>query len=206
MSIKNSNDPRVRRTRQVIRDALISLIHEKGFDNITVQNIAEKATVNRATFYSHYHDKYDLLDKSIEEMLTTLTDILEPKTLNKSEFRLTLDTPHPIFLSLFSHIAENAFFYQVMLGDNGIPKFSFQMMKAVQTNLLLGLSLSQPNEDKLSVPRDILISYVTGAHLGMIISWLKQNMPYTPHFMAMQLSRLIILGPYAAAGLDQPRK
>ena len=202
MSIKNSNDPRVKRTRQAIRDALISLIHEKNFDSITVQDIAEKATVNRATFYSHYYDKYDLLDKSIQEMLTTLADILKPKNLDKSEFKLTLDTPHPVFLSLFSHIAENAFFYQVMLGENGIPKFSSQMMKAIQTNLFLSLSISQPNEEKLVVPRDILISYVTGAHLGMIISWLKQNMPYTPHYMALQLSRLIILGPYTAAGLN----
>ncbi|MGF9963437.1 TetR/AcrR family transcriptional regulator [Bacillus rhizoplanae] len=206
MSIKNSNDPRVKRTRQAIRDALVSLIHEKGFDSITVQDIAEKATVNRATFYSHYHDKYDLLDKSITEMLTTLADILKAKKLDKSEFELTFDTPHPIFLSLFSHIAEHAFFYQVMLGDNGIPKFSLQMMKAIQTNLFLSLSIAQPNEEDVIVPRDILISYVTGAHLGMIISWLKQNMPYTPHYMALQLSRLIILGPYAAAGLEPPFK
>ncbi|MEH6888648.1 TetR/AcrR family transcriptional regulator [Bacillus sp. JJ864] len=203
MSIKNSNDPRVKRTRQAIRDALISLIHEKSFDSITVQDIAEKAPVNRATFYSHYNDKYDLLDRSIEEMLTTLADILKPKKLDKSEFKLTLDTPHPVFLSLFSHIAENAFFYQVMLGENGIPKFSSRMMKAIQTNLLLSLSVSQPNDDKLVVPRDILISYVSGAHLGMVISWLKQNMPYTPHYMALQLARLIILGPYTAAGLEQ---
>jgi hypothetical protein len=40
----------------------------------------------------------------------------------------------------------------------------------------------------------------------MIISWLKRNMPYTPHYMALQLSRLIILGPYAAAGLEAPFK
>ncbi|MGG0236976.1 TetR/AcrR family transcriptional regulator [Bacillus rhizoplanae] len=206
MSIKNSNDPRVKRTRQAIHDALISLIHEKGFDGITVQDIAEKATVNRATFYSHYHDKYDLLDKSIAEMLTALADILKSKKLDKREFELTFDTPHPVFLSLFSHIAEHAFFYQVMLGDNGIPKFSSQMMKAIQTNLLSSLSLSQPNEEELIVPRDILSSYVAGAHLGMIISWLKRNMPYTPHYMALQLSRLIILGPYAAAGLEAPFK
>lgn len=67
-----------------------------------------------------------------------------------------------------------------MLEDNGIPKFSLQMMKVIQTHLLLTLSLSQPNEEELIVPRDILISYIAGAHLGMIISWLKQNMPYPP--------------------------
>ena len=47
------------------------------------------------------------------------------------------------------------------------------MMKTIQTHLTLSLSISQPNDTELMVPRDILISYVTGAHIGMIMSWLK---------------------------------
>jgi AcrR family transcriptional regulator len=53
-------DPRVRRTRKLLQDALYSLIREKRFSAITVQDITERATVNRATFYAHYTDKEDL--------------------------------------------------------------------------------------------------------------------------------------------------
>ncbi|MDR3708682.1 MAG: TetR/AcrR family transcriptional regulator [Capsulimonadaceae bacterium] len=53
-------DPRVRRTRQLLFDAFRSLILEKRFSTISVQDIAERATVNRATFYAHYVDKDDL--------------------------------------------------------------------------------------------------------------------------------------------------
>lgn len=53
-------DPRVRRTRKLLQDAFFSLIHEKRFSAVTVQDIAERATVNRATFYAHYVDKEDL--------------------------------------------------------------------------------------------------------------------------------------------------
>lgn len=60
-------DPRVTRTRALIRDALVSLLGEKNFESISVQDIAERATVNRATFYAHFTDKFALLDAMIRE-------------------------------------------------------------------------------------------------------------------------------------------
>jgi len=60
-------DPRVTRTRRLIRDALVSLLAEKSFESISVQDIAERATVNRATFYSHFTDKFALLDTIVRE-------------------------------------------------------------------------------------------------------------------------------------------
>jgi AcrR family transcriptional regulator len=60
-------DPRVTRTRKLIRDALVSLLAEKNFESISVQDIAAHATVNRATFYAHFTDKFALLDAMIRE-------------------------------------------------------------------------------------------------------------------------------------------
>ena len=60
-------DPRVLRTRKLLVDAFVSLQAEKAFDDITVQDIAARATVNRATFYAHFQDKYALLDDIIRE-------------------------------------------------------------------------------------------------------------------------------------------
>jgi AcrR family transcriptional regulator len=56
----NESDPRVRRTRQLLQDALVELLAEKSFDAISVQDIAERATLNRTTFYDHFTDKYAL--------------------------------------------------------------------------------------------------------------------------------------------------
>src|ERR1700719_441570 len=55
-------DPRIRRTRHLLQDALRRLLQEKEFDKISVQDIAEAATLNRATFYDHYPDKFALLE------------------------------------------------------------------------------------------------------------------------------------------------
>ena len=60
-------DPRVKRTRQLLEQAFMDVLREKGFQTITVQDITERAGVNRATFYAHFDDKYALLDHSIRQ-------------------------------------------------------------------------------------------------------------------------------------------
>ncbi|MGA8109433.1 MAG: TetR/AcrR family transcriptional regulator [Acidobacteriaceae bacterium] len=58
-------DPRIRRTRRLLEDAIDNLLQQKSFDEISVQDIAEAATVNRATFYAHYDDKFQLLESMV---------------------------------------------------------------------------------------------------------------------------------------------
>jgi AcrR family transcriptional regulator len=67
-------DPRVKRTLQVLQTAFDDLLQEKGFPNITVNDIAERANVNRATFYLHFEDKYALLRYSLRESFTRMLD------------------------------------------------------------------------------------------------------------------------------------
>ena len=67
-------DPRVKRTRQLIQSAFKDLLHEADFQNITVQDIATRAGVNRATFYAHFEDKYALLNYTVREMLNALLE------------------------------------------------------------------------------------------------------------------------------------
>jgi AcrR family transcriptional regulator len=66
-------DPRIRRTRQLLQDALRNLLEQKEFDKISVHDITEAATVNRATFYAHYEDKFALLGELIR---VTFLDLL----------------------------------------------------------------------------------------------------------------------------------
>jgi AcrR family transcriptional regulator len=59
-------DPRVKRTRGLILQSFMEILPEKGFQAVSVQNITDKAGINRATFYAHFTDKYQLLDRSIQ--------------------------------------------------------------------------------------------------------------------------------------------
>ena len=69
-------DPRVTRTRKLLLDAFLSVMGEKSFDDITVQDITTRATVNRATFYAHFVDKHALVDEMIRE---GFTQMLQPR-------------------------------------------------------------------------------------------------------------------------------
>jgi len=94
-------DPRIRRTRRLLQDALKRLLEEKEFDKITIQDIAEAATLNRATFYAHYPDKFALLEELIR---VSFLQLLECR---KIRFDGSCATAfHPVVLAVCDYLAE----------------------------------------------------------------------------------------------------
>ncbi|MGN8647418.1 TetR/AcrR family transcriptional regulator [Gracilibacillus sp. HCP3S3_G5_1] len=88
-------DPRILRTRKLIMDAFIELSRKKEFKDMTIKDITSEATVNRATFYYHFMDKYDLMEKVLKEdlMLNVNNEIADHDELNQ-------ETIVSIFLSV----------------------------------------------------------------------------------------------------------
>ena len=76
-------DPRVKRTRNLILHAFEQLLAEKGFESISVQDVTDRAEINRATFYAHFPDKYALLDHAISQMFR---QEIEKRTLNACHY------------------------------------------------------------------------------------------------------------------------
>ena len=83
--LNQKEDPRVKRTRLLLEQAFMVVLKEKGFQTITVQDIAQRAGVNRATFYAHFEDKYDLLDHSIRQ---GFLQEIEKRMLNACHFSM----------------------------------------------------------------------------------------------------------------------
>ncbi|KOY80552.1 TetR/AcrR family transcriptional regulator [Lysinibacillus macroides] len=195
-------DPRVRRTRQLLRDALVELIDEQGYEKITVQDITQRATLNRATFYLHYRDKLDLLYQSSAEILQELVSSIQPAVREKKEVDLlpNYDQPHETFMHLFEQIALNSKLYKVYLTEQTIPYFAAGLKDIIIEFVANGIALMEPNDQKLTVPRDMAVRFYAAAFLEVIIWWLEHDMPYTPKFMATQLMHITIKGPY----MDNP--
>jgi AcrR family transcriptional regulator len=80
--IEKSVDPRVKRTRKLLQQAFLDLFQEKNFSSISIQDITERATVNRATFYAHFADKYELLDSIIREQFQQVVASKLPSSPN----------------------------------------------------------------------------------------------------------------------------
>lgn len=100
--IEDTNvDKRILRTRQMLRQAFFELMQEKEFQQVTVQDITERATINRATFYAHFADKYELFDHAIR---SRFQDHLEKEM--PSADRLTYDNLYALSLATLTFFQE----------------------------------------------------------------------------------------------------
>ncbi|SEO63197.1 transcriptional regulator, TetR family [Amphibacillus marinus] len=87
--MKRKTDPRIIRTRKLIMNAFAELSATKSFNSITIKNITERATINRATFYYHFKDKYDLIEQALEEdlMLHVINRFTQYQALNEASLK-----------------------------------------------------------------------------------------------------------------------
>lgn len=185
---KKAEDLRVRRTRKLLVQALIELTIEKGFSAITVQDIAERAMVNRATFYRHYLDKYDLLDQYMNEIyeLTASQEVV-PATQRQAAGSGNL----PVGLvSMLEHVQLHASFYRVMLGAKGDPAFVQRIQQYSEMRLRSLLPSDTTTLKSKSPPLDLCLSYLSYAGVGVLTWWLKDGQSHTPEQIAAWLSQL----------------
>lgn len=197
--LKNKRvDPRVIRSQRLLKSALIALVAEKGFSNLSVGQIAERATLNRATFYLHYRDKTHLLMDAFEELMEQATP------LPPEEGLLDPNTAQYSIEHVFNHIAQNADFFRVMLAEESVPEFANRFRRYVQDIGLRWLTALQPDEEKIIVSREIAIHFIGSAYLGVIIWWLQNDMPHPAEYMASQFLYLTAQGLQRSLGLDIP--
>ncbi|MBW4084596.1 TetR/AcrR family transcriptional regulator [Paenibacillus sp. S150] len=182
----NRTDPRVLRTRQLLRNAVIELLEEMDIEKISVNRIAERAKINRVTFYLHYRDIPDMLDKMADEMVEDIQQVLN----NYSG--LEDQEEWPLLENLLKHIGENSRFYKVILTTRQITVFSDRLFKLLSEIIVGRLEKKQsiPGIPAANIQREIAIWYGSAALIGTIVAWLRKDMPYTPSFLARQITAL----------------
>ncbi|MGE5702630.1 MAG: TetR/AcrR family transcriptional regulator [Clostridia bacterium] len=186
-------DPRVKRTREMLWNALISLLREKEYSKISVQEIAERATLNRTTFYLHFYSKDDLLEQSFEEIMNELKKMV---SMTYEEFDYRIDQPHPVLVRLFEQIALHSAFYRTILTEKNMQHL-IDRMKDIMTQFMKeGLERMKADKVEFAVSVDITVPYFASAYLGVIFWWLEQDMPYTPTYMARQVTQMSSRGPF----------
>jgi AcrR family transcriptional regulator len=198
MSHEEQTDLRIRRTHKFLQEAMIELITEKGFDAITVGDIAERAMINRATFYRHYQDKYDLVAKIFEETANQLVENMKP--FDKDTFRIDAENPPEIWVQLFEHVAENARLYRAMLGKNGSSWFAARMREHTITLMLeIGRKKQQSQvgpwqQIEPAMPQELPVMQLSHVLIGTIVWWLESEKSYTPRQMATWFFRFAFHG------------
>ncbi|MGU3469700.1 TetR/AcrR family transcriptional regulator [Paenibacillus sp. D51F] len=180
-------DPRVLRTRQLLKDALIDLLQEMDLEKISVNRIAERATINRVTFYLHYRDIPDMLEKMADDMVDDIQRVLNQSAVND---RSPEEAESLKLVNLLQHIAEHAKFYKIVLGSKRTPVFTERLLKMLSESIALRIERSGGDSvlSKSGTPKDIAIWYGSAALIGTIVAWVRNDMPYSPAFLAKHFS------------------
>lgn len=197
--VGSGTDLRVRRTRKMIGEAFVSLVLERGFEKVTVEEISARAMVNRATFYRHYRDKWDLAERTADAMLDDLASRLDPPPKDVGE--VSLEEPPRAWVDLFEHLRDNADLYRAVLGEKGFPMFSVRVRGYLERLLRRRYEAAGYDGRNLHAPEGVLLAFVIGAFLGTVGWWLENDAPHPPEEMALWLARLLVLGPYHELGM-----
>jgi len=198
-SVDKKPDRRVQRTRQLLRDALIALMLEKGYDAVTIQDITDRANLGRATFYLHYKDKDELLLSLMDEMQQ---EVMARSTPFSAEDNF-LTAGKPPSLYAFQHAEANADFYRAMLGEGGLSGVLARYRQSVAAGLQAQLEPLFPPEVS-PVPVEILAHYVVGALNALLVWWLENDRPYPAEYMAQVFHQLAVGGLTGIISGDLP--
>ncbi|GLX69914.1 TetR/AcrR family transcriptional regulator [Paenibacillus glycanilyticus] len=185
-------DRRVVRSREALKQALLALMKQKDFDEISITEIVELANYNRGTFYSHYESKEALLDDIIYALIEELLQSFRAPYENEEYFSIHELPAHSV--KIFEHIHEHAELYTLLMKSNAHSHLREKMFDAIR----------QISKDELEHPTlegintELLSVYSNHALLGLIFYWIENGLPYTPAYMQEQLVKLIQWRPTVA--------
>ncbi|QBD75832.1 TetR/AcrR family transcriptional regulator [Ktedonosporobacter rubrisoli] len=185
---QEQTDLRVKRSHKLLRDAFIELIAEKRFDEITVGDISARAMVNRATFYRHYQDKYDLVEKIFTDEVGAL--LRELGTSPGGPKRINPEKPAEAWVKMFERISRHAKLYRALLGHNGSPWFAARLrdwvVEVINERELLRLrkQSTEQHAKPNALPQEAAISLAASLFINAISWWLENEMPCSPRQMA----------------------
>jgi AcrR family transcriptional regulator len=173
-------DRRILKTQESMKKAVIELMTEKNFDDITIQDIADRANINRGTIYLHYQDKFDLLDKLIQGHINELGEM--------GEWACKLDWGNAL-IPFFEYFEKNYLFFSTMLASKGAPSFRSRLLEFVMEGFKG--EIDKDSERNTDLSEDVMLQYAGVAYVGIIEWWIRNGMPYPPQVIAKQVGTLL---------------
>ncbi len=193
MAVK-AEDRRVQRTRALLMNALLDLIVEKEYEEVTVQDIVDRANVGRSTFYAHFLDKRELLLSGVDGLQGLLTHegtALDPSAAPRAHL-LTFSLP------LFQHVQSNLRFCRALLGTHSAAIVEPRIQRILAELVREELAACVPAGAVLAVPLDVVVQYTVSAFLGLLRWWMDQPAPCSAEEIDRQFRALTISAITAA--------
>jgi AcrR family transcriptional regulator len=194
MHEKRSKDRRIQKTMNLLHEALGTLIREKPYDEISVQEILDRANVGRSTFYMHFRDKDDLLVSSIHDMLGSVQAPVETLPSGKPYERIVRFS-----LPVFEHIYQHRHAGTAMMGARGRAVVHEHLQKVVAEHIADDMRKQfQGRRNAATIPQDVLVQHVASTFILVLNWWVEGRRPLPPP-EANALFRALIMPTLAAA-------
>lgn len=177
-----ARDRRVKYTKMVLRESLIELLREKPISRITVKELCEKADINRATFYTHYTDQFDLFKQIEAEFIADVNSYLDNFTLEQGETGLL-----QLIVKIFEYVEENKELCRVLLGRTGDMDFQTHIMQIVSKRVFFEWRKRIKVDETVA---EYIYTYVATGSIGIIRKWLFAEKQESPQKMAALVARL----------------
>ncbi len=189
MNTPKKLDRRVRRTRRALGQALLDLLLTHEYDTITIQDVADRADLNRATFYLHYDSKEALLIDALETEFDELVARMEhaPSDVPFWEDR-------GVELLTFRYVAEHAPLYRVLLSARGTAYIVHRIIDYIAEQYEQELHDCLPGLDEAALPVNVVSRHAAGALYALLSWWVTHDMPHSPEYMAQIVGDLSIDG------------
>lgn len=184
-------DRRILKTKRAIYEALVELMQKKKLNSITVTELAAAANINRKTFYTYYSTVNDVLDEVINELISSLKDLMY--TMSEDYNMLS---PQTLFAFLNTIMSDVDIVIALFTSDNGNMLFN-KLQKALQETLLKELI---DNDIKMNIPPEqypLISSFVAGGMIYVYYEWITNPNGTSLDEMARTLTTLIISGVHA---------
>lgn len=162
-------DRRIRRTQKMLKDSLIELMTERDFKNISVKDITERADLNRGTFYNHYTDTYDLLQKMESDVLADFQDMIDNFLCSSKNGSLM-----PILLPVIQYIEENVKIARILFENSASSDFVYRFHQLISDNGTAIFKKQYPGIDDVSL--SYFIEFITFGLTGVLRCWINNDM------------------------------
>jgi AcrR family transcriptional regulator len=181
---QQKQDRRSQRTQQTLMDALIALLAVKHYDEISINDIIDRANVGRSTFYAHYQGKDDLLKSGFERVLDML---IQHISFGKAGQDLRLDTTQ-----LFRHTQGHYELYRTLVWGSGFDLLTKDGHAALSAKFQESFTQLLSGKPEPSIPLAVLSYSIAGTLLILLKWWLDNKMPYPPEYMDEIFQKLVM--------------
>jgi AcrR family transcriptional regulator len=177
-------DRRSQRTRRLLSSALIELMVQKRYDEITVQEIIDRANIGRSTFYAHYLDKDDLLVSDFTRVLDRLIQHVYASSKPSSH-------PTSGLTPFFEHVRSHYHLYRALVRGGGIDLLYKKGYERLRAQIEQHLEELLPMGEPPALPLPLVADYAAGAILNLLKWWLEHELHYTPEQMNSLFLQLV---------------